>query len=124
MHHDPLQLALSLGVDFIDAVELRNLLDADKTGWKETWLERLSDPEWRTTSPEFARHYLNPAMLRQILVRREELSDPFHPDNIRIRRFCQMVDAGGVISMTRIDDGEEVARWESPGSREGGAWTN
>jgi hypothetical protein len=105
MHHDPLELALSLGVDYEVAIELRNLLAADKTGWTETWLERLNRPDWRATFPKFTQHYLDPATLGHILSERERLSNPFDPDAMRIKRFCELVDAGGVVSVTRIDDG-------------------
>ena len=124
MHHDPLELALSLGAAYDVAVELRNLLKADQSGWREIWLERLNDPGFRERNPGEVSDYLDPGDLKRTLEFTERRSNPFDPDVLRIERFCQALRAGGKVTLSRIDDGEEVAQWQSPGSREGGAWSN
>lgn len=115
---------MSLGVDYDTAVELRNLLNADWTGWRDIWLERLSDPSWLRDLPGRIPGYLDVANLQKIIAGRERLSNPFDPDNLRLDRFIEACKAGGEFVTENIHTGEVERRWTLPGSPQGAAPSN
>ncbi len=97
------------------------MLNADWTGWKALWIHRMTDPRYHRLVPDTAARYLQIDTLERIIAGRERLSDPLHPESIKIRLFMEACAAGGEFVTEDIKTGEIVRRWTLPETREGSA---
>ena len=136
MINDPYELARFHGADHDTAVQLKVIEDADPTGWRTLWTERLNDPGWceraKTYRNEYNgeaegdefRRYLQPWFVVHIRDDWIRKSNPFDPDIMRIRAFIAACEAGGEFESKRIDTGEITDRYNLPGSPQGAAPSN
>ncbi|GAA5036960.1 hypothetical protein GCM10023258_39980 [Terrabacter aeriphilus] len=113
------------GLDDTAARALAALLITDWTGYKELWLERMTDFNgWCKDVPGEIPRYLDVRRVRGRMDWWEKRRDPFDPDTIRINGWLAAAAAGGDFVAQEIETGEVVARYHQPGTRHGAAPEN
>lgn len=113
------------GADEATSRDIAGLLAADWSGYRDLWLERMTDIDgWCTRVPDEIPKYLNVADVRAIIGCWERSHDPFDPDTLRIDAWLAAAKAGGTFVSENIETGEIAIRYTLPGSRQGAAPEN